>query len=171
MLQVFNFLRLRTLIFCTCANTGLLDCSQSPYFSVGFSRLVRFDGAAAILVCKSERDLGRVSKLPWGGERSWEAAGKIFFRCPSLTQLTPTPAPLGSLDTPQIALAFANQDGGSSIEAYQSRESHGKIGGLWTVYGSLDSVGSSTRENFVSNTRHRTSFNNYHRNVINNDLH
>ena len=44
----------------------LLDCSQSPYFSVGFSRLVRFDGVAAILVCKSERDLGRVSKLPTG---------------------------------------------------------------------------------------------------------
>ena len=34
-----------------------LDCSQSPYFSVGFSRPVRFDGTAAILVCKSERDL------------------------------------------------------------------------------------------------------------------
>ena len=47
-----------------------LDCSQSPYFSVGFSRPVRFDGAAAILVCKIERDLGRVSKLPRGGERS-----------------------------------------------------------------------------------------------------
>ena len=43
-----------------------LDCSQSPYFSVGFSRLVRFDGTPAILVCKSERDLGRVSKLPRG---------------------------------------------------------------------------------------------------------
>ena len=46
-----------------------IDCSQSPYFSVGFSRPVRFDGTAAIaaiLVCKSERDLGRVSKLPWG---------------------------------------------------------------------------------------------------------
>ena len=54
-----------------------VDCSQSPYFSVGFSRPVCFDGAAAILVCKSKRDLGRVSKLPRGGERSWEAAGKI----------------------------------------------------------------------------------------------
>ena len=43
-----------------------IDCSQSPYFSVGFSRPVCFDGAAAILVCKSERDLGRVSKLPRG---------------------------------------------------------------------------------------------------------
>ena len=73
-----------------------LDCPQFPYFSVGFSRLVRFDGAAAVL---RERDLGRLSKLPRGGER-------------------------------QIALAFTNQDGGNSIEAYQSRESHGKIGGL-----------------------------------------
>ena len=26
-----------------------VDCSQSPYFSVGFSRLVGFDGTAAIL--------------------------------------------------------------------------------------------------------------------------
>ena len=53
-----------------------LDCSQSPYFSVGFSRPIRFDGAATILVCKSKHDLGRVSKLPRGGEQSWEAAGK-----------------------------------------------------------------------------------------------
>ena len=44
----------------------ILGCSQSLYFSVGFSRPVRFDGTAAILVCKSERDLGRVSKLPRG---------------------------------------------------------------------------------------------------------
>ena len=43
-----------------------LDGSQSPYFSVGFSRLVRFDGTATILVCESKRDLGRVSKLPRG---------------------------------------------------------------------------------------------------------
>ena len=58
-------------------NYYFIDCSQSPYFSVGFSRPVCFDGAAAILVCKSARNLGRVSKLPRGGERSWEAAGKI----------------------------------------------------------------------------------------------
>ena len=45
----------------------LLDCSQSTFFSVGFSRPVRFDGAAVGL-------LKRVI-------------------------LTPTPAPLGSLDT------------------------------------------------------------------------
>ena len=44
---------------------------------MGFSRPVCFDGAAAILVCKSERDLGRLSKLPRGGEWSLEAAGKI----------------------------------------------------------------------------------------------
>ena len=66
------------------AVVSLIDCSQSPYFSVGFSRPVRFDGAAAILVCKSERDLGRVSKLPRGGEWSWEAAGKIFASHPPL---------------------------------------------------------------------------------------
>ena len=42
---------------------SFVDCSQSPYFSVGVSRLVRFDGVAAILVCKSERDPGKVSKL------------------------------------------------------------------------------------------------------------
>ena len=54
-----------------------IDCSQSPYFSVGFSRPVCFDGAAAILVCKSEPDLGRVSKLPRGAgvgvSGGWEA--------------------------------------------------------------------------------------------------
>ena len=60
-----------------CRSLLAVDCSQSPYFSVGFSRPVRFDGAAAILVCEIERDLGRVSKLLRGGERSWEAAGKI----------------------------------------------------------------------------------------------
>ena len=89
-----------------------LDCSQSPYFSVGFSRPVRFNGAAAILVCKSERELG-------GGGKN--------FRFPSLTILTPTPVPLGSLNA---LVAFTNQDGGGSIEAYRSRESHGKIRGL-----------------------------------------
>ena len=29
---------------------------------------------------------------------------------------------------PQVAIAITNQDGGSSIEAYESRKSHGKIG-------------------------------------------
>ena len=47
-------------------NKDEVDCSQSPYFFVGFSRPVRFYGTAAILVCKIERDLGRVSKLPRG---------------------------------------------------------------------------------------------------------
>ena len=37
-----------------------------PYFSVGFWRLVRFDRIPAILVCKGERNLGRVPKLPRG---------------------------------------------------------------------------------------------------------
>ena len=37
-----------------------------PYFSVGFSRLVHFDRTPVILVCKGERNLGRVSKLPRG---------------------------------------------------------------------------------------------------------
>ena len=48
------------------SDDGVVHCSQSPYFFVGFSRLVRLDGTAAILVCKSERNLGRVSKLPRG---------------------------------------------------------------------------------------------------------
>ena len=38
---------------------------------------IEVNRAAAILVCKSKHDLGKVSKLPRGGERSWEAAGKI----------------------------------------------------------------------------------------------
>ena len=46
-------------------HTGI-DCSQPPYFSVGSSRPVGFDGTAAIFVYISERDLGRVSKLPRG---------------------------------------------------------------------------------------------------------
>ena len=40
----------------------------------------------------------------------------------------PTPAPLGSLDTLFRLPSPLNQDGGSSIEAYKSRKSHGKIG-------------------------------------------
>ena len=51
-----------------------------------------FDVAAAILVCKIERELGRVSKLQRGGERSYGAAGKQ-------TILTTIPNPLGCLDT------------------------------------------------------------------------
>ena len=47
---------------------NVIDCSQPPYFSVGFSRPVGFDGAATIFVYISERDLGRVSKLPRGAE-------------------------------------------------------------------------------------------------------
>ena len=76
-----------------------LDCSQSPYFSVGFSRPVRFDGIAAILVCKSERDLGRVSKLPRGAGVGVSIVGegkrKNIF--PVAFQLRSPP--LGSLDT------------------------------------------------------------------------
>ena len=48
-----------------------------PLFFRGIVETGTLDGAAAILVCKSERDLGRVSKLPRGGVGSWEAAGKI----------------------------------------------------------------------------------------------
>ena len=103
------FLQLLLFLFLFCNGDGL-DCLQSPYFSVGFSRLVRFDGAAAILVCERKRDLGRVSKLTRGA-----GVG---------VSITPLSSP------PQIALAFTNQNGGSSIETYQSRESHGKIGGL-----------------------------------------
>ena len=67
----------------------LIDCSQSPYFSVGFSRLVRFDGSAVILVCKSERDPGRVSKLPRGEGVGVSIVREGKLRYPSL----------GSLDT------------------------------------------------------------------------
>ena len=76
-----------------------LDCSQSPYFSVGFSRPVRFDGTGAILVCKSERDLGRVSKLPRGAGVSVSIVieGKRKNIFPAASQLRSPP--LGSLDT------------------------------------------------------------------------
>ena len=46
-----------------CPAALLLDCSKSPIFSLGFSRLVRFDRTPAILVCSNERNLGRVSEL------------------------------------------------------------------------------------------------------------
>ena len=45
---------------------AILDCSQAPYFSMGFSRPIGFNGTAAIFVYISERDLGKVSKLPRG---------------------------------------------------------------------------------------------------------
>ena len=86
---------------------------------MGFSRLVCFDGTAAILVCESERDLGRVSKLKRGAGGGGGGGS-----------LTPLPSPRYFRHSPQIALAFTNEDGGSSIEAYQSGESHEKIGGL-----------------------------------------
>ena len=77
----------------------LVDCSQSPYFSVGFSRPVRFDGTTSILVCKSERDLGRVSKLPRGAGVgvSIVREGKRKNIFPAASQLRSPP--LGSLDT------------------------------------------------------------------------
>ena len=65
-----------------------LDCSQSPYFSVGFSRPVRFDGTGTILVCRSERDLGRVSKLPRGAGVSVSIVIEGKRRLP-----TPLPSP------------------------------------------------------------------------------
>ena len=67
--------------------------------------------------CKSERNLGRVSKLPGEGD-------------PTQVTFPPLPhsRPLGSLDTPQVALALTNKDGGSSIKAFEFRKSHGKIG-------------------------------------------
>ena len=76
--------------------TETIDCSQSPYFSVGFSRPVRFGGTSAILVCKSERDLGRVSKLPRGAGVGVSYVGEGKRRLP-----TPLPSPryIHSLDT------------------------------------------------------------------------
>ena len=79
-----------------------------------FLRGITLPGVAAILVCKSERDLGRVSELPRGAGVGVIESGRGSEKIP---------APLGR-QSPQITLA---QDGGSSIEAYQSRESHGKI--------------------------------------------
>ena len=78
----------------------MVNCSQPPYFSVGFSRPVGFDGTAAIFVYISERDLGRVSKLPRGAGVGVSMVGggeakKIIF--PAASQLRSPP--LGSLDT------------------------------------------------------------------------
>ena len=57
-----------------------VDCSQSPYFSVGFSRLVRFDGSAVILVCKGERD----PKLPRGAGVGVSIVSATLNRYPPL---------------------------------------------------------------------------------------
>ena len=66
-----------------------LDCSQPPYFSVGFSRPVGFDGTAAIFVYISERDLGRVSKAGVGvsivGERKRKNRGTVTGICKTRT--------------------------------------------------------------------------------------
>ena len=51
-----------------------------------------------------------------------EKAGKLKVPCQV------PPHPLGNRHCPQIARAFTNQVGVSSIEAYESRKSHGKIG-------------------------------------------
>ena len=55
---------------------------------MGFSRLVSFDGAAAILVCKSECDLGRVSK-PFFSNRS--DTSTIFTDLGSFSTSIPIP--------------------------------------------------------------------------------
>ena len=91
------------------------------------SGTLRCTGAVAILVCKSERNLGRVSKLPRGAGVGSEESG--VRRLPLPHSANPTPLPSKRVLTSQIALAFTNQDGDSFIKAYQSRESHGKKGG------------------------------------------
>ena len=54
----------------------------------------------------------------WGECLNYQGGALVRIRCR---------APLGSLDTlPRLPLPL-NQDGGSSIEAYKSRKSHGKI--------------------------------------------
>ena len=63
-----------------------------PYFSVGFLRLECFDQTAAILVCKGEGNLERVSKLlrvHWVGEEEWEKYK--YFSCH-----LPPPTPLSN---------------------------------------------------------------------------
>ena len=75
----------------------MVDCSQPPYFSVGFSRPVGFDGTAAIFVYISERDLGRVSKLPRGAGVGVSIVGEGKPIFPAASQLRFPP--LGSLDT------------------------------------------------------------------------
>ena len=57
-----------------------VDCSQSPYFFRGIVETdpIRFDGAVAILICKSERDLERVAELPRGAE--WGLPLPLVFK-------------------------------------------------------------------------------------------
>ena len=87
-----------------------------PIFPWDCRAIVYFDRAVAILVCISERDLGRVCELPRGAGVG--RGREKFFRSP--TQLAPLSSS-GSSGTLSRS---------RSIEAYQSRQSHGEIGGL-----------------------------------------
>ena len=62
-----------------------LDCSQPPYFSVGFSRPVRF--------VISERDLGSVSKLPRGAGVGVSIVGEGKRKNSLFSRPLPTPLP------------------------------------------------------------------------------
>ena len=83
----------------------LVDCSQSPHFSVGLWRLVCFDGAVDILVCKGERDLGRVSGLPRGVERGLVELDTLpRLHSPVQTKMATARSKLTSLDNPMEKL-------------------------------------------------------------------
>ena len=78
------------------------------YFSVGFPTLVGLDRTPAILVCKDERNLRRVSKLPRGA--------LVRVRC--------------RLRSPLQTKMAGRGGGGGTIDAYECRKSHRKNRGL-----------------------------------------
>ena len=80
----------------------VLDCSQSPIFPWDF-----LDSYASI-----------------------ELPPSLIVRASAITLLNVTwlGPPRWFRHYPQVALALTNKDGGSSIEAYESRKSHGHIG-------------------------------------------
>ena len=91
---------------------------------MGFSRPVRFDGTAVILVCKSERDLRTVSKLPRG------AGVGVSVVMEGKPPPNSAPLPLGSLDTLPRSRSLLQ----TKMEAAPSKrtglEPTEKIGGL-----------------------------------------
>ena len=87
-----------------------VDISLSPIFSVGLSRIVSLPPSWFVTASASWGEC-----LNFRGGREWVRERR-----------EPTRGSLGSLDALfRVALAITNQDGGSSIEAYESQKSLG----------------------------------------------
>ena len=68
---------LQDMFFASRGGVNLITVTCLEIHNLGFSRLVCFDWIAAIFVCKSERNLGRVSKLPRSGRGEGRGGGGL----------------------------------------------------------------------------------------------